>query len=769
MTTYVVPEEVKRKLKRKPPSFCGGFDTDVITLNGDVMRLHVFGCPTLKNGESFKVKVKILELDRYFNEQGRTVDEGSDDDTIGEFEGFLHNRNGKFFFSDMKPSRPINWSETAPYPWFRLTFARETDKVTVKSDNSTDAETFPVVIGKNDEPAEEPRFEIGFLITKEDGTVIGNQQQLVSHFYGVYSYRPFLDLFDIHTQLDSVNLLNITNAQIKYAPTEPDDDEELVQSAVASTTQVYDSTIDAYNRKKLKAIDKALKAIDKLIRESKNPWFQHIQAVNEYYRKLEEYRGLVEQYNKMQNSSFSTQGDCYTLENAMIRPLVQELNRLEEDIHQYLKNSSKPPKAYIDRIDRNISILKRNKKIDKILNNPAVQMMGLLPGAGVVTGVLKLIQGNYFDGFLDVFGAITSYGSFLKLSRVARAYRKSSKATVEMLYSYRYRKLVSSITGPDVMNKITETSLKHSGTFLGNLFDTVGTFKSLRGHVDSIALLHRNREYIVDMTQKAIRGIKMGMITDADSYLIFLKDLRNANAAAEFFAHIRVLHATVKGGKDAYTVTLEAMDDVQKLLGFQQLPGVEKFDMEVVENTRTLFRMMNERRFKIQEIIDTQTAKFGHTSSIIEHFNESLADYDMFGVNRNADVRYQNTRAEMLLAIDEICDLWESQKKEREKWVEEKKKRCVNKYLPELQIQWAKKTKTSAYFSLPKPLETRIANFIQKLEGQIILREMLPKEITLGTLKGIVDSATAPDTNVIYDFNSDEFLRHGTNLVKKYY
>ena len=769
MTKVVLSEEIRKKIKPRAPSFCGGFDSDVITLNGGVMRLHVKGCPTLKNGEQFKVKVKILELDRYINAQGKAVDEGSDDDTIGEFEGLLHNKNGKFFFSEMQPSRPINWSETAPYPWFRVTFARETDKVTTKSDNSTDAETFPVVIDKNDEPAESPEFEIGFLITKEDGTVLGNQQQLVSHFYGVFSYTPFLDLFDIHTQLDSVNLLNITNAQIKYAPTEPNDDEDLIQTTVASTTQVYDSTIEAYNRKKLKAIDNALKAIDKLIKESKNPWFQHIQAVNEYYQKLEEYKGQVEQYNKMQNSSFATQGDCYTMENALVRPLAKELNKLEDEIHQYLKNSSKPPKAYIDRIDKNIAILTRNKKIDEILNNPAVQIMGLLPGAGVVTGTLKLIQGNYFDGFLDVFGAIVTYGSFLKLSRVARAYRKSSNATVEMLYSYRYRKLVSSITGPDVMNKITETSLKHSGTFLGNLFDTVGTFQSLKGHVDSIALLHRNRQYIVDMTQKAIRGIQMGQITNEITYLRFLNELENANKAAEFFAHIRVLHATVKGGKDAYAVTLEAMDDVQKLLGFQQLPGVQEFDMEVVENMRTLFRMMDERRFKIQEVIDNQTSKYGTTSSIIEHFNQSLADYDMFGVNRNADVRYQNTRTEMLLSIEEICELWEAQKKEREKWVEEKKKRCLNKYLRELQIQWAKQTKTSAYFSLPNPLETRIANFIQKLEGQIIIREMLPKEITLGTLKGIVASATAPKTNVIFDFNSDEFHRHGTNLVKKYY
>jgi len=760
---------ITKKVNPEPLTFSGALDSAVFAQNGDVMRLLVADSDQVKRNTREKVKVKILELDRYFNQAGKTVDEGTADDTIGEFTGYLENKDGKFFFSEMKPVKEIIWSETAPYPWFRITFGRENDKVTNKADNDTSAATFPVVIGKNDEPPESPEFEIGFIIEKEDGTFIGNSGSRVVYLFGSYTYKPLLELFDIHTQLDSVNLLNITNTQIKYAPTEPGDEEELVQTSVAATTLVYDSTIDAYNRKKLKAIDTALKAIDKLIKESKNPWFQHIQTVNEYYLKLEEYKGQVEQYNRMQNSAFSTQGDCYTMENFIIRKTALKLNELEKQIHKYLRQDTKPPKAYIDRIDKNIAILTRNKKIDEILNNPAVQIMGLLPGAGVVTGTLKLIQGKYFDGFLDVFGAIVTYGSFLKLSRVARAYRKSSKATVEMLYSYRYRKLVSSITGPDVMNKITETSLKHSGTFLGNLFDTVGTFQSLKGHVDSIALLHRNQKYIIDMTQKAIRGIQMGMITDADSYLIFLKDLRNANAAAEFFAHIRVLHATVKGGKDAYAVTLEAMDDVQKLLGFQQLPGVEKFDMEVVENTRTLFSMMGDMELEIDKVIDNQTAKFGNTSSIIEYFNESLVEYDMFGVNRNADVRYQNTRAEMLLAIDEICDLWESQKKERDKWVEEKKKRCLHLYLPELRIQWAKKTKTSAYFSLPKPLETRIANFIQKLEGQIILREMLPKEITLGTLKGIVDSATVPGTNVMYDFNSDEFLRYGTNLVKKYY
>lgn len=131
-------------------------------------------------------------------------------------------------------------------------------------------------------------------MTKEDGTPIGNQRELVSCFYGEYSYKPFLDLFDIHTQLDSINLLNITNAQIKYAAIEPDEKENLVHPEPASATWVYDSAIEAYNEKKLKAINKALKAIDKLIRESRNPWFQHIQAVNDYYLLLDIYKVYVE-------------------------------------------------------------------------------------------------------------------------------------------------------------------------------------------------------------------------------------------------------------------------------------------------------------------------------------------------------------------------------------------------------------------------------------------------------------------------------------------
>lgn len=769
MTTYSVPEEIRKKIKAKPPSFCGGFDSDILTLNGDVMRLHVFSCPMLKDGEKMRVKVKILELDRYFNRDGKTVDEGSEDDVIGEFEGYLHNKGGKFFFSEMKPSKPIDWSETAPYPYFRVTFARECDNVTNKSDNNTDAETFPVVVGKSDEPQESPEYEIGFLITKEDGTKVGDNEQLVSYFYGEYSYKPFFDLFDIHTQLDSINLLNITNAQIKYAPPKAGDDEELTESVVASTTYVYNSTISAYNSKKLREIDRALKEIDKLIKASKNPWFQHIKAVNEYYEKLERYKVLVEDYNRLQNSSFATESDCFAMEHTMILPLAEELNRLEKEIHEYLKMSAKPPKRYIDRINRNLEILKRNEKIEEILNNPVVQIMGLLPGAGVVTGVLKLIQGNYFDGFMDVFGSIVTYGSFLKLSRVARVYRKASKPTIELLYSYRYRKLVSSITSTEVMNKLTEVALKQSSKFFGKLFETVGNFHTLQGHIDSIAILHRNRAYILEMTEKAIKEIEMGVITDEKKYLDFLKDLGNLNSAAEFFAHIRVLHAFVEAGRNAYDVIFGAMDEVKKLLEFKEIPGVNEFDEHIVNNTTKLFLMMREKNFEIDKIISTQTSSFPTTSSIVEYFNESLVQYDMFGVNRNADIRYQNTREEMLIALQEIREIWEKQRDERDKWIEENKVNYLHKYLPELRMEWARKRKSKILVSLPESLETRIENFISKLKAQIELREAIVGGSDLMFLEQVVDEGRVPGTNIIYDFNVDFFYRHGRNLVEKYY
>jgi hypothetical protein len=470
----------------------------------------------------------------------------------------------------------------------------------------------------------------------------------------------------------------------------------------------------------------------------------------------------------MINSSSYSPNDCFAYENSIIRPKAQALIRLEKDIHQYLKSNSKPPKEYLDRINRNIAILSRNETIDKILNNPAVQLMGLLPGTGVVTGMLKLIQGNITDGFLDVFGSIVTYGSFLKLSRVARAYHRSPKPTVELLYSYRYRQLVSSITTTEVMEKITAVSLRQSGIFLGKLFDTVGTFKSLKGYIDSISILHRNRKYIIDMTEKAINGIKTGTIIDAISYSNFLKELGNVNAAAEFFAHIRVLYTMIKGTKDVFDVTLEAMDDVQKLLGFNQIPGIQKFDVQVVENIRELFWMLRKHKIEIQKVIDKQTTRFSNTSSIIDHFNKSLADYDMFGINHNADIRYQNTCDEMLLAIDEICDLWASQKRARDNWVDENKRNYIHQHISHLQKEWAIKTKI-LWTEKSESLETRIANFKNKLEGQIKAREALREKTELNFLNSTTREITVYDINLIYVFDDAFFRTEGTKLVMKYY
>jgi hypothetical protein len=470
----------------------------------------------------------------------------------------------------------------------------------------------------------------------------------------------------------------------------------------------------------------------------------------------------------MINSPTYSPNDCFAYEHSVIRPMARSLNKLEQDIHQYLKSNSKPPKEYLDRINRNIAILSRNETIEKILNNPAVQLMGLLPGTGVVTGMLKLIQGNITDGFLDVFGSIVTYGSFLKLSRVARAYRRSSKPTVELLYSYRYRELVSSITTTEVMEKITAVSLNKCGTFFGKLFDTVGNFRSLKGHVDSIAILHRNKLYINFMTQKAINEIEKGAITNAVEFLNFLEQLENVNAAAEFFAHIRVLHTMVRGSKDIYEVTLEAMDDVQKLLKFNQLPGVEEFDNQVVQNIKTLFEIMRDKNFKIQEVIDKQTSKFTNTSSIFDHFNKSLADYDMFGVNHNADIEYQNTREEMLLAIDEICDLWAAQKRARDNWVKEMKSKYINRSIFHLQREWARRTKL-LWTEKSESLETRIANFKSKVEGQIKAREALREKAELNFLNKTTKLTTVYDTNLIYDFDDESFRHEGTELVMKYF
>jgi hypothetical protein len=749
--------------------FSGALDSDPITLNGDVMRLFVFCCTGIKKNNKEKVKVKILELDRYFNRDGKKVDEGSADDTIGEFEGFLENKEEKFIFSEMKPVKEIDWLKTAPYPYFRITFAGEKDTIKNKSDNSTTSPTFPVIIGKNDETPESPEFEIGFLIEKEDGTFLGGSGPTVSYFTGQHSYAPILNLFDIHTQLASVNLLNITNAQIKYSLEDDDTDEIILQASVASTTSVYDATISAYNEKKMKAVNAALKEIGILIKSSRNPYFQNIQAVNDYYEKLEQYKGQTEQYQKMQKSAFSHTGDCYAMENSIIRPMAIKLNKIENDIHQYLKTSNKPPKEYLDRIERNIAIITRNDTINEILNNPLVRMVGLLPGAGVVTGTLKVIKGDAIGGFIDIFGSIVTYGSFLKLARVAQAYRKSTQSTTELLFSSRYRKLVSSITSAKALDKLVETGLRQANLNVGILFEAVGKFRSIKGHVDSIAILHRNRNYILDMTQKAIAGINGGLIKDAGDYISFLGRLENTNATLEFFAHLRILHATVKGGRDTYKITIDAMDDVNELLGFEDIPGVKEFDPEITQKIAKLFILMRDKKFEIDLVINATTLNFPTNTSIIEYFNKELEQYDMFGLKLNADIRYENSREEMLLALDSIEQKWDAEKRNRDNWIEANKSKYIHSDLCMLRSEWARTKKSNGSVDLTEALETCIANVIEKIKGQIEQREALSGESELSFLVERAREYTVPGTKMIYDFNISFFKSHAENLIKKYY
>ena len=66
-------------------------------------------------------------------------------------------------------------------------------------------------------------------------------------------------------------------------------------------------------------------------------------------------------------------------------------------------------------------------------------------------------------------------------------------------------------------------------------------------------------------------------------------------------------------------------------------------------------------------------------------------------------------------------------------------------------------------------LETSISNFIQKLKGQIALKEALTGENELMFLEAQVNTGMDSQRNCLYDFDTGFFREHGSNLVKKYY
>ena len=89
----------------------------------------------------------------------------------------------------------------------------------------------------------------------------------------------------------------------------------------------------------------------------------------------------------------------------------------------------------------------------------------------------------------------------------------------------------------------------------------------------------------------------------------------------------------------------------------------------------------------------------------------------MFGVNHNADIRYPEYCEEMLLAIDEICDLWTSQK--QPVMVGNEKKQIHFCSIFHLQREWARKLKY-----LIQPLRS-VLQISKQSEGQIKAHEAL--------------------------------------------
>ncbi|MDG5815205.1 hypothetical protein QA601_08950 [Chitinispirillales bacterium ANBcel5] len=754
MTTKVV---LKVRNTANPVDFSGFLDSDLITSNGDVMRLFVKHCTPIPRGEKQAVRVKILELENDFNETNCIVNESKADKTVAVFEGELEHRGGQFIFSSMKPQKPVDWAQTPLYPFFLITFCNESDTVLNRADNDTKAPTFPVVIGTKTEPSADGKFQIGFILENQDGTYLGSSHSAVSYFLGEYSYEQLLQMLHTRTELNDLNLLHCTTLLNGMSDWE--------SFAPPARTYDHSSSLTAVIERETKTVEQALEKIEHLVKTSNNPYFQHIRAVNEYYEVLANYKDAIRYLEQMESAQSENWDQIVTYINTFIMPYVNRLDELEKAIAQYLKTDSHPPAEYIEQITTYSQIIERNQRIDEFLNNPAVQIMALLPGAGVVTGALRLIQGNTFDGLLQIFGSVVTYGSFLRLSRVARAYRNGSANTVRMLYSCRYRNVVSKITTPDVMEALAKSSSRQSGAVLGNLFGTINSFKSIRSHVDSLAVLHRNRNYIREMTQRAIAGINGGMIGNTDQFILFLNQLGNTNATMEFFALLRILCAGVKGARDACSVTLDAMDDIRSLLQYKDdVPGVQEVDLVAINNVSTLFGIMRERvrYFNVDEIISKTTEKFNTDSSIITYFNEELKIYDRFGVRTDPDIPYQNSLTEMLCALEEIGSLWKEEKQRRDEWVRENRARYVQMSEEALYREWAR-NRGIPHISLNKQFD----NLIEKLKGQIEYKEALTGKGKLFLLDRYPKYYN--NTKIIYAFDFETFEEHASKLIHQYY
>jgi len=296
----------------------------------------------------------------------------------------------------------------------------------------------------------------------------------------------------------------------------------------------------------------------------------------------------------------------------------------------------------------------------------------------------------------------------------------------------------------------------------------VNSFEILKGHLDSLAILHRNQEYILEMTGKAIAGIGSGAIGNELMFLQFLDRMRQTNATLEFFAHLRALHGFASTGKSIADTSIEAMAEVQKLLGHQEVPGIKEINPLVAKNVKEMFFLMQNKRFEIDKIFQETTRRFPTDSSIIDYFTATCATRDRFNVNHSSDIRYQNTRAEMQQALKEIVEAWEGERKQRDAWIDENRDCYVNNNRCHLMREWAR-IKKRVTASLEGSLETRMKNLIAKIQGQVEAAEALSGRTSLNLLEQIFRTNMTPSTGAVYDLDIDVFAHSANNLIDTYF
>lgn len=137
----------------------------------------------------------------------------------------------------------------------------------------------------------------------------------------------------------------------------------------------------------------------------------------------------------------------------------------------------------------------------------------------------------------------------------------------------------------------------------------------------------------------------------------------------------------------------------------------------------------------------------------------------------------------MLVAINDILDMWNMQSSDRNTFIKAHKEKTLNPNEKRMKQVWAVKTKHMNK-DFDSSLENRVRNFSEKLKAQIELRESvgqynsdmtcLDSSIQWVTAdiqytNGVFLSKQFPSGPVIYDIDSDNFRDHAERLVRKYY